>query len=285
MQPPGNLEGLTYDDFELSLGYVNNRLTAKVTASPFGAFKQINVKLPETLNQKFLSDSLKKQRMAIPIAARTKKGIWKAKPMRGIRSVSSSTIEGLTKTGGELFSNVFVSDVQTAYAKCLGRIANDAKKRLRIRIRFDALDTPAVAELLRYPWEVLYDDTDHQSIELKQSIMITRYLGLQAAELEPVQVQGPLKVLVIYSDPRDYPRLYSAENEIKSLVKNLKDGHGGTNIELDVLPKASLQALSDRLAQQDYHVIHFVGHGGVSDDGQGILIFKGDDNKGVDEIA
>jgi hypothetical protein len=74
-----------------------------------------------------------------------------------------------------------------------------AAPRIRLRLA-------GVPELAGLPWELLYDRSDDWFLALSGSTPVVRYVQLPARP-RPVEVSLPLRVLVIRSEPADYPSL------------------------------------------------------------------------------
>jgi hypothetical protein len=70
-----------------------------------------------------------------------------------------------------------------------------------------------------------------------------------------------LKILVMMSSPIDYPGL-DVEYEWSRLNEALAGLIDGGQVQLERLPEARLGALQRALRRDEYHVLHFIGHGG-----------------------
>ena len=91
-----------------------------------------------------------------------------------------------------------------------------------------------------------------------------------------VTVESPLRVLVMISSPSDMPEL-AVEREKQLLLATTADMVTSGQLHVTVLDTATLTALQ-RALLEDYHVFHFIGHGGFDDDAQeGVLVLEKDD--------
>jgi WD40 repeat protein len=125
---------------------------------------------------------------------------------------------------------------------------------LRVRMRLS--EAPELADL---PWEYLYDQTMSRFLALSQETPLVRYLDL-AESVQPLKIQLPLRVLVMISSPTDYPELDS-EREWTLLQQALGDLVASGQVVVERLEDATLATLRATLRRQDFHVLHFIGHG------------------------
>ena len=77
-----------------------------------------------------------------------------------------------------------------------------------LRLRFRLADTPELAEL---PWEFLYDPRHRRFLAQSRYSPLVRYLDLPDPP-HSLSVDGPLRVMVMISNPSDYDEL-DAERE------------------------------------------------------------------------
>jgi hypothetical protein len=141
---------------------------------------------------------------------------------------------------------------------------------LRLRLRLDA-----VPDLDPVPWEYLYDSRLGRFLTLSQETPIVRLLD--SLERPPVvSVEAPLKVLVMISSPTDMPEL-AVEREEQLLRATTGDLVASGRLAVTVLEDATLTCLQ-RALLDDYHVFHFIGHGGFDQQAQeGVLVLERED--------
>lgn len=172
--------------------------------------------------------------------------------------------------GERLFDAVFAGDINARFLESLTQATN-ARKGLRIRLHLDE-----VPELANVPWEYLYRRAIGQHLSISPSTPVVRYLEVEnppTTLLTPL----PINILAMIADPEDLTRLKGDEE-----LQNIADSFGSLVhdklVTLDVLPfhEATVETLQAHLQQKEYHVFHFIGHGGF-DEGEGVLYFEGHD--------
>jgi tetratricopeptide (TPR) repeat protein len=185
----------------------------------------------------------------------------------------ASAQKAIRTLGENLFDAVFADAIRG----CLQSSLDEAKQKgegLRIRLRL--VDTPELAAL---PWELLYNSALDQFLSLSVKTPVVRYLDLPASP-QPWEVKPPLRVLVMISNPADYPRL-QVEREWSKLKEAF---HGLENrglAQLECLEEATLGALQKRLQNGEYHIFHFIGHGVFDRKAQdGLLILENEEERG-----
>ena len=175
---------------------------------------------------------------------------------RDARHAVSEEGQLLRDFGGRLYQAVFSGPARD----CLDHSRDEAESAnagLRIRLRLP----PALANI---SWECLYDADDYGFIGRSRMTALVRYLELPKPP-RPFPISLPLRVLAMISAPSDIPWLSGAE-EWGRLNRGLEDlAHSGT-VHLSRLESGTLLALQRSLRQQDYHVLHFIGHGGYDGD-------------------
>ena len=185
---------------------------------------------------------------------------------RGIRQISSPEWLAARAFGQDLFKAVFSDKVRD----CFVASHNDATRQgkgLRLKL---SLDAPALSN---YPWEFLYDPDTARFIALFEDTPLVRYVESSAPVL-PLTAEPPLRILALASSPKEYEPLDIAR-ERRNLEEALRDLLPTQHIELDWLSNANLDTLHTQLVRKEYHIFHFIGHGGFDEQKQdGVLIFE-----------
>lgn len=148
---------------------------------------------------------------------------------------------------------------------------------LRLRLRFD-IDDEKQAWLSQFPWEYSRDERSY--LALNSDIPMIRYLNTDQPAYKPIVGPKPIKILVIMASPSGYPELNVAAEATKvreSLRKLEEDGQ----VELKIIKNATVDDLFT-YTQLEFkpHVLHFIGHGVLKEDGEGALVLEdGSDEK------
>jgi CHAT domain len=191
---------------------------------------------------------------------------------RNTRRIDSSDMAEIKSFGGRLFRALFDEQLQPTLVRSL----DEARRRqagLRLRLRLS--DAPELAD---FPWEYLYDTGANRFLNLSVETPLVRYLELPEPG-RPLTVQPPLKILVMISAPSDVAQLdVDVEwNRITSAVADL-EARGLVTVER--LETATMAALQQTLRRGEYHILHYVGHGGYDEHSQdGVLLLEGMDGR------
>lgn len=192
---------------------------------------------------------------------------------RGVRRLESPEMEAAKVFGGKLFKAVFEDELFSALRSSLDE-ARKQRQGLRIRLRLN--DAP---ELVNLPWEYLYNPSLNRFLSLSVNTPLIRYLELPE-RISPLLVTLPLRVLAVISSPSDYPGL-DVEREWNNLNAALADLIQRGVLLLDRLETATPTALQYSLRRNEYHIFHFIGHGGFNEQAQdGILLFEEEGGRG-----
>jgi hypothetical protein len=195
------------------------------------------------------------------------------RPRRGVRRLESPEMEAAKQFGGKLFKAVFDNELLSALRSSLDE-ANKQERGLRLRLRLN--DAPTLVNL---PWEYLYNPTLNRFLTLSASTPLVRYLELPE-RITPLKVKPPLRALVMIANPSDYSSL-DVEREWQNLKTALRELERRSLLKLDRLQAATPGALQDQLRRKEYHIFHFIGHGGFHEQAQdGILLLEDEAGRG-----
>ncbi|MFZ4658348.1 MAG: SUMF1/EgtB/PvdO family nonheme iron enzyme [Caldilineaceae bacterium] len=191
------------------------------------------------------------------------------RPRRGVRAIGSTEMQAAQTFGNTLFSHVFTGQVQSGLQRSLDQ-ARQQNQGVRIRLRLS--DAPALADL---PWEFLYDPTQNHFLAYSTVTPLVRYLDLPNT-VAPLAVQPPLKVLVMIANPRDHSYIsLNVEEEWRKVQGALAELETRGLVQVTRLEAATLSALQRQLRRDQYHIFHFVGHGGFDNQSQsGVLLLE-----------
>ena len=85
---------------------------------------------------------------------------------------------------------------------------------------------------------------------------------------------------MMISSPSDYPKL-DVRREADKMNEALRDLQTAGLVLVDWLEDATLSELQRRLRKCEYHIFHFVGHGGFDEQAQdGVLILEDGQDRG-----
>lgn len=168
-----------------------------------------------------------------------------------------------------LFDSLFVGATKTLFDQSIGMIRGE-DSGLRIKLQIDPTNSE-VAALASLPWELLYREETRDYLNLSRNTPLVRYLNVQRP-FAPESFVLPLRILVVMSSPEGVAAL-NLEQERKLIEQSWARQSG---VEVDFLKRpATTQRLSDKLAEKDYHVLHYMGHGDFDRaSGHGVLLLE-----------
>ena len=187
--------------------------------------------------------------------------------------------------GRGVFRSVFteVPSIQNIYQQSKGK-SDD----FRIKLRIEA------TELAGLPWEYLFDENDQPGF-VSLSRPIVRHLDTVGA-VGRMGVKGPLRILGMISDPStgEWPKLNVAK-ERQRINKGIDALQHAGRVDFQWVPGGSGKDLMKKLLEGDWHVFHFIGHGGVEDEipggdadsfnERGFIVMVDEDGKPVKKFA
>ena len=172
--------------------------------------------------------------------------------------------------GDRLFKALFHGPVRSCWARSLDESTRVPDGGLRLKLQLNLTD-PLVAPLAELPWEYLFSQEQGGFLGLQRQTPILRHLRLPLPAGRALTAQT-LRVLIVSSQPGSMTPL-SLEAESKKISDALGTLPG---VETHPLENPTVETLRETLLQKDFHVLHFMGHGGFdSASGQGVLYFAG----------
>jgi len=179
---------------------------------------------------------------------------------RGQRGLAAFTVHPAETFGTKLFEAVFAGEVRDALYRSLDE-AERMERGLRLRLRLS--HAPDLCDL---PWEYLRNPPQSLFFGLSERTPLVRFLDLP----EPVRahaVTPPVSILVVIASPTGYPEL-QVEEEWFRLQETLRALERQKRLRLTRLKAATLPVLQAQLGAEEYHILHFIGHGGFDQQAQ-----------------
>ena len=255
---------MEYENFDLKMSKgIGQEYSIEVIYSPAGEGKGAMC-IPDALHEQL--PSLKNA--VLPSINNHDRGLKSVLKKSGVRPVDIKAF------GQELFNAVMAGDVGKRYRASKDRVESQ-KKGLRIRLRIDQ----EVPELAAYPWEFLCDPEGERKenyLSLSNQTPITRYLQVGISP-KSLHIKPPLCILGMIASPQGSPEL-DVEGEKKRMNEELKSLIEAGQVEFKWLNKGTNAELQRELRKKDWHVFHFIGHGGFDANKKEGLIELEDEN-------
>ena len=244
----GPIERVDYDDFEVVLEGDADAMTAHVATSPVGPSRRVPFVLPGIADQ-----SLK----ALVLTLRAP---------RGARALENDVSTDVRRYGDALFTALFHDESLTTL-RSSHQVSSKTGHGLRIRIRYT--DMPALANV---PLELLYDKQRHWFLCQYPRYPVVRFVDVPE-DVRPLSIRGAVRMLVVISSPTDLLNL-DVEEEWRRLSTAVGPLVDSGQLVMDRVPVATLEAVRQAVTATDYHVFHYIGHGGFdAQTGDGTLAF------------
>lgn len=158
----------------------------------------------------------------------------------------------LRRIGQSLHQALFPGQVGVAFQTALNQ-ARSQRATVALQLR---LDQEAVA-LARYPWELLHDS--HRHLLSGGMVELTRYITYPEA-MAALPAAPPWRLLYIGARPQGLSPLPD-ESERLAVWSGLESMADTGALALERLDPPTYDALLERTAIADFHIIHFDGHG------------------------
>ena len=194
------------------------------------------------------------------------------RPRSGTRRLESPETEAARAFGSRLYGAVFATDVGRQWARSVDAAERD---NLGLRLRLRLSEAPELADL---PWEYLYSPTSDDFVVLSSWTPVVRYISLDKGA-PPLRVAPPLRMLAMVSSPTDYPPL-----DVEAEWARLDEAMGGVVeaglVEIHRLENATLRDLQRAMRRTDFHLFHFIGHGGFDEQADdGVLLLETEEGR------
>jgi hypothetical protein len=172
--------------------------------------------------------------------------------------------------GESLFTALFGSPATAGAYRSAETVAARAVSRLRVVLR---LGEPGLAAL---PWETMFDGETGAYLCRRNELV--RYLPVGVPAM-PLAVKPPLQILAIASSPSNHPRLDVGAEKAR-LASALDDATRAGRAQITWTDSATWNDLQQVLSSQQWHVVHYVGHGGFdSQADEGLIVLTNSDGE------
>jgi tetratricopeptide (TPR) repeat protein len=228
-----------YTDFDLEIGQQREPRKYSVAARSLGGEAQGEMHFP--FDEWELKDKLRDLEVALLRSGGTR------------RSIDTSEEKAVQEFGQALFDALLVGDVRTRYEVSL-REARRQHKGLRLKLHVQP------SELSALPWEFLYD-SERDYLGLSSMTPLVRYLDVPQS-VERLTVTLPLRILGLVASPKGLPQL-NVRREKRLLEEAVKGLREKGLVELTWLEGQTWRDLQRSMRrEEDWHILHFIGHGG-----------------------
>jgi hypothetical protein len=191
---------------------------------------------------------------------------------RSVRRLDTPQIATIKDFGSRLYRALFTDQIE---AILLRSLSEAAARGVGLRIRLRLTDAPVLGAL---PWEFMYDGLRNRFLCLSERTPIVRFLDVPDPQ-RPLNISGALRILVMISSPTDLGQL-DTEQEWGRLSAALAPLVQDNAVYIHRLERGTLAGLRRALRQQDWNVLHFIGHGGFDTSiGDGVLAFEDDQRR------
>ncbi|WP_428572470.1 CHAT domain-containing protein [Ramlibacter sp.] len=178
------------------------------------------------------------------------------------------TVAELDALGDRMFRFFFGGAVRELYDKL-------PPGRFSVQVAADAPDLHGI------PWEYLRPPNRVPVPHPERCVV--RVLPIRAStEPKPATPRERLRVLLAVADPVDEPGV--GWSDVHASLRRAFEAQTSFAAELKIVPGASARDLLRALGARRYDVFHFLGHGGVSADGEGELALVDVDRRTSDRI-
>jgi hypothetical protein len=171
--------------------------------------------------------------------------------------------------GTHLYHLLFDGSVRTFFENALDE-AKAKGERLSLQLSFQQ------QTLSTMPWEYLYcPETETERgyfLATDVNLAISRFLPLGSISLD--RQTGKLKILLVISQPSG-PSIIVAK-PVNDALSKLSEVHP---IEIDTLETPTVDNFQNRLGTFKPHIVHFMGHGQLDEDGEGQIALLGRDEQ------
>ena len=180
-------------------------------------------------------------------------------------SVGEDIQDTICKFGFKLFNILFKDEILDQYNSKI-----NSGHFIRIKLIFNSNDS----FLLSIPWEFIYDGINFLSAF--SNVSLSRTIK-DSNTGEEIIIKGQINMLVVVSNPDDLLENDRLKIELEERNISYAVSRFSSNIKIDFEEKASLRNIQNCLDNNQYHILHYIGHGTFSEDSdRGYLLLEDD---------
>jgi hypothetical protein len=173
----------------------------------------------------------------------------------------------MKELGSSVFDMLFPGNLHDVYLR-----SRDYAETQGLRLYLYISD-PLLADI---PWELAYDKRNSSFLALDRQISFIRVWPSHTA-LAPVSLVEQLRILAIFPSPREMAAI-DVETEMYQLQEALQIPLDRKQIDLHFLREnVTLHNLQQKLATEDFHILHITGHGTFDSERQSAVLALEDD--------
>ena len=182
-----------------------------------------------------------------------------------------AVLEDAEKLGQTLRAFLFPEPIWNLFARSRDRAELEGYNGLRVRLRIFKDST----ELYQIPWEYVRDDRTFMALNKKSPIV--RYMPVNRPT-PAIAAPSPVKILLAWANPSDLAQL-DVSGEVVKIKKELNDLVTAGKVQIKDVPNATRRTLRTEIRKNTPHILHFIGHGMLQENGEGAIALIGNDGK------
>jgi len=177
----------------------------------------------------------------------------------------------IVRYGQKLYNDLFGKDGKfQKYISKHEHLQNEIEVVLRLH--------STASELWNIPWEYAHDGEKFLAIEGNYKFVRQPMDTEFERKLDDLQeIPHPLRILVVISDPQ-YIAPLNIDQEVRNIKLAVKEAEARGLIEVDFVEEGTLHNIDIALHDHEYHVLHYIGHGGTSQEGS-FLVLEDEEGK------
>lgn len=190
--------------------------------------------------------------------------------------MQSDRYQDMVRYGQKLYTDLFGEGFKSRKFRNIFKKDNAIKDGVRIILQLDS----TASELWNIPWEYIHDGEQFIAIEGKHSI-VRRPAGLSQQSADKWanvrNIPQPLRILFVIADPAGAAPLI-IDQEINLILTALESARQKDLVTIDYIEEGTLANIEYALAENEYHVLHYTGHGAMVQGGSCLLLEDMDGN-------